>query len=79
MHSFIHQAVTKISVRQQRNKQARITPILMKLSIMRKLEKQINYYTTNATQRQISFPGPEAHKIWEMFLKEKNTKLKMQM
>lgn len=51
----------------------------MKLSIMRKLEKQINYYTTNAKQRQISFPGPEAHKIWEMFLKEKNTKLKMQI
>lgn len=30
-------------------------------------------------QQQISFPESEADKIWEMFLKEKNTKLKMQI
>lgn len=30
-----------------------------------------NYYNTNEKQGQISFAGPEAHKIWGLFLKEK--------
>lgn len=45
---------------------------------MRKTQKQINYYNTNEKQDPISFPGSETRKIEGIFLKEKNTKLKMQ-
>lgn len=54
------------------------SPSLIKLKYCEK-GIETNYFNTNEKQGQISFLEPETHKIWKIFLKEKNTKLKMQI